>query len=535
MFNDTTGTLIKDSGLTLSGANTGDETTATIKSKLGITTLSGSNTGDQTTITGNAGTATKLLTARTINGVSFDGSANITVADSTKVPTTTTVNGHALSSNVTVTADDVLPTQTGNSGKFLTTNGTTSSWGTAGSGSGDVVGPASATDTAIALYNGTTGKLLKNSGATIDGSGNLTAYTLITTGGDVTTSAGNISIHGNSPTAANSNGSDTYVTGGTATGTGTNGNVYLGLIGHVAVKNASSFSGTLSMDSLTANRTFTYPDTTGTVALTTSNITGSAATITTARTVQTNLASTAAASFNGSANITPGVTGILPVANGGTGSTTQNFVDLTTAQTVAGVKTFSSAPASTVATGTAPLTITSTTKVTNLNADTVDGIHASATPTANQLLALDSNALIPTAALGGVWATWTPTWTNITVGNGTVTARYTQIGKSVFFFLELVFGSTTAITAGYPSVSIPISPKISDSNAGGITTARYLQTGTAWFHGIPALSGSGAATISLGCMDVTGSFVTETGISATAPFTWATGHKLFVQGFYEAA
>ena len=46
----------------------------------------------------------------------------------------------------------------------------------------------------------------------------------------------------------------------------------------------------------------------------------SVATLTTARTFLTNLASTAAASFNGSANVTPGVTGILPVANGGTGN-----------------------------------------------------------------------------------------------------------------------------------------------------------------------------------------------------------------------
>lgn len=53
------------------------------------------------------GSAAKLTTARTINGVSFDGTANITVADSTKVPTTRTVNGHALSANVTVTATDV--------------------------------------------------------------------------------------------------------------------------------------------------------------------------------------------------------------------------------------------------------------------------------------------------------------------------------------------------------------------------------------------------------------------------------------------
>ena len=43
-----------------------------------------------TTITGNAGTATTLQTARTINGVSFDGTANITVADATKAPLTGT-------------------------------------------------------------------------------------------------------------------------------------------------------------------------------------------------------------------------------------------------------------------------------------------------------------------------------------------------------------------------------------------------------------------------------------------------------------
>ena len=39
--------------------------------------------------------------------------------------------------------------------------------------------------------------------------------------------------------------------------------------------------------------------------------------------------------------LTTGVTGTLPVANGGTGSTTQNFVDLTTTQaSIAGTKTF---------------------------------------------------------------------------------------------------------------------------------------------------------------------------------------------------
>ena len=52
------------------------------------------------------------------------------------------------------------------------------------------------------------------------------------------------------------------------------------------------------------------------------NTTGSAAKLTTARTIQTNLSSTSSASFNGSANITPGVTGTLPIVHGGTNATT---------------------------------------------------------------------------------------------------------------------------------------------------------------------------------------------------------------------
>ena len=37
-------------------------------------------------ISGNSATATTLATARTINGVAFNGSANITIVDSTKAP-----------------------------------------------------------------------------------------------------------------------------------------------------------------------------------------------------------------------------------------------------------------------------------------------------------------------------------------------------------------------------------------------------------------------------------------------------------------
>ena len=75
---------------------------------------------------GNAATATTLATARTINGTSFNGSANITTANWGTARTLTigatgkSVNGSA---NVAWTIAEILPT--GTSGQVLKHNGTT--------------------------------------------------------------------------------------------------------------------------------------------------------------------------------------------------------------------------------------------------------------------------------------------------------------------------------------------------------------------------------------------------------------------------
>ena len=74
-----TNTMLANSAVAnLSGTNTGDETLASIKTKLGISTLSGSNTGDQSisisgdvTATGSTGVLTATVTK--INGVSLAG------------------------------------------------------------------------------------------------------------------------------------------------------------------------------------------------------------------------------------------------------------------------------------------------------------------------------------------------------------------------------------------------------------------------------------------------------------------------------
>jgi hypothetical protein len=92
-------TSAADSFPYFTGSGTAALFTMNAAKRTAINNLSGTNTGDQTSVTGNAGTATALQTARTINGVSFDGTANITVAAAAG-----TLTGSTLASGVTASS-----------------------------------------------------------------------------------------------------------------------------------------------------------------------------------------------------------------------------------------------------------------------------------------------------------------------------------------------------------------------------------------------------------------------------------------------
>ena len=96
----------------------------------------------------------------------------------------------ALQAPATVTANVTmtLPAADGTNGQVLTTNGAgTLSFTTAsGSGSGDVVGPASATDNAIARFDLTTGKLIQNSTGILSDAGAISGLTSIDATGVIT-------------------------------------------------------------------------------------------------------------------------------------------------------------------------------------------------------------------------------------------------------------------------------------------------------------------------------------------------------------
>lgn len=139
----------------------------------GTVTNVSSTTTDLTVVNGattptlTLNSAPKLTTARNINGVAFDGTADISV------PITGLITA---GTNVTITGS-------GTSLSPYTINSTAS-------GTGNVVGPASATNNAVALYDGTTGKLIKNSSTAVDANNNISFNNYIAAAASVTSAGG---------------------------------------------------------------------------------------------------------------------------------------------------------------------------------------------------------------------------------------------------------------------------------------------------------------------------------------------------------
>lgn len=121
----------------------------------------------------------------------------------------------------------------------------------------------------------------------------------------------------------------------------------------------------------------------------------------------------------------------------------------------------------------------------------------------------------------GAWITFTPTLTNITLGSGTLTARYQQRGRNVWYQFFLVWGVGTS-ASGTQTLSAPITPAI---GAGDQMGAGYaLDSGTASFPLQFVLGGSGNITVL--SFTVSGSNVIRAFATGTVPFTWTTSDEL---------
>jgi hypothetical protein len=132
---------------------------------------------------------------------------------------------------------------------------------------------------------------------------------------------------------------------------------------------------------------------------------------------------------------------------------------------------------------------------------------------------------------GGAWGTYTNSTSGITVGNGTLTSRYAQIGKTVFVEILFTLGSTSAVT-GSPTFSLPVTAKMgSFTFLGNVSLGDF---GTATYVGLANTpSGTGIYIAGFNSSGTWG--VESAAINATTPFTWTTNDYIAVKMTYEAA
>lgn len=103
-------------------------------------------------------------------------------------------------------------------------------------------------------------------------------------------------------------------------------------------------------------------------------------------------------------------------------------------------------------------------------------------------------------AVNSPWQSYTPTLTNITLGNGTLTAKYKESHGTIFFEVCLVFGSTTtlATVANYtqsPRVSLPVTGVCNSWTGVAITgySGAVMPCGARMSFDQSAAQGSGSA------------------------------------------
>ena len=130
----------------------------------------------------------------------------------------------------------------------------------------------------------------------------------------------------------------------------------------------------------------------------------------------------------------------------------------------------------------------------------------------------------------GASVSFTPSWNNLTPGDGSESAFYTQTHDLVVVHVLLDFGSTTSVT-GQVSIDHPVgSARIGNSIPTGLVN--YVDDDGNNTEGVIYL---GVNSALLRNYSVTGSEIGANATNATTPHTWAANDRIRLSWVYQIA
>ncbi|MFM7019792.1 MAG: beta strand repeat-containing protein, partial [Aquirufa sp.] len=200
--------------------------------------------------------------------------------------------------------------------------------------------------------------------------------------------------------------------------------------------------------------------------------------------------------------------GTLPISAGGTGSTTQNFVDLTTAQTVAGAKTFSSTIVGSISGNAATVTngVYTTNKLSSLSATTsaeLAGVISDESGSGALVFASSPTLVTPTL---GVASATSVAFAGSTSGTATISAPAVA-GTSTAITLPAASG-TLATLAGTETLTNKTltsptftAPALGTPASGTLTNATGLPLSTGVTGTLPLANGGTGQTTKAAAFD----------------------------------
>ena len=133
------------------------------------------------------------------------------------------------------------------------------------------------------------------------------------------------------------------------------------------------------------------------------------------------------------------------------------------------------------------------------------------------------------------WFNYTPTYTNFTLGNGTVVASFQQLGKTIHTKFLITLGSTSSVTGGGVAISLPVTSSSTAYRAfvTPIGVGGAYDSGGLLYHG-EVFWGS-TTTVRVRIFETSSTYGTVGDITSTVPFTFGTDDQIYASFTYEAA